>query len=136
MAPLDYRTRGNTARNNGIELEGESDDIIAYATIIENGVPDRIIDSDEETILVDAATSFGLSHDQVTGVHKSFLDNLIVSALADGVVTNAARLREILVGDPQRMRQRHLPRVSEPLADHVSGELLLQFGLPTGALSA
>ena len=87
--PPSYLSRIAAGINH--DSEGESDDIIAYATIIENVLADRIIDSDEETILVDAATSFGLSHDQVTGVHKSFLDNLIVSALADGVVTNAER---------------------------------------------
>jgi DNA polymerase-3 subunit epsilon len=66
-------------------------DVVAYLALVDRILEDRVINVDEESILVDAVTNWGLSIQQVTDAHQSYIHNLAIHALADGVVTDAER---------------------------------------------
>lgn len=66
-------------------------DVDSYLRLLDRVLEDRIIDVDEGNILVDAVDNYGLSTFQVKEAHKIYLHNLVVHALADGVVTDSER---------------------------------------------
>jgi len=86
------------------DFEAERADVVAYLSIIENVLEDRVIDKSEEDLLVATATSLNLSRKQIKVAHRSFLDSLVAAALADGVVTDCEKkdLRKVahLLGIP------------------------------------
>lgn len=73
------------------DTEGTLPDVLAYMTLLDRVLEDRTIDGSEEDLLVDAATSWGLSTTQITTAHTQYLHNLAVAALADNVVTDSER---------------------------------------------
>lgn len=73
------------------DTDAETPDVIAYLALIDRVLEDRAIDKDEEQALVDAVTNWGLSRTQVEQAHQTYIHNLAVQALADGVVTDAER---------------------------------------------
>lgn len=66
-------------------------DVVAYLTLVDRILEDRVIDADEECTLVDAVANWGLSILQVKEAHQTYIHNLAVHALADGVVTDTER---------------------------------------------
>jgi DNA polymerase-3 subunit epsilon len=66
-------------------------DVIAYLALVDRILEDRVIDADEECTLVDAVANWGLSVSQVKEAHKTYIHNLVVHALADGVVSDTER---------------------------------------------
>lgn len=85
--PPSYLSR--ILRNVHHDSEGQDADVLAYLTLIESVLEDRLVEDHEEELLVESAKSFGLSREQVEHAHRSFLDNLIVAAIADGHVSEA-----------------------------------------------
>lgn len=66
-------------------------DVVAYLALVDRFLEDRVIDADEECTLVDAVANWGLSILQVKEAHQTYIHNLAVHALADGVVTDTER---------------------------------------------
>jgi DNA polymerase-3 subunit epsilon len=73
------------------DTDAEVANILAYMVLIDRILEDRVIDQSEEDVLVDAVTNWGLSSGQLSTAHSNYIHNLAVSALADGVVTDAER---------------------------------------------
>lgn len=63
--------------------------VIAYETLIDRILEDRIIDINEEDILVDAVLKLKLSQSQINQAHAKYIHSLAVLALADGVVSES-----------------------------------------------
>lgn len=73
------------------DVEAEAPNILAYMTLVDRVLEDRMIDESEETALVDAALGWQLSGPQLETAHKQYIHSLAVVALADGVVTASER---------------------------------------------
>ncbi|HUF60665.1 MAG TPA: exonuclease domain-containing protein [Verrucomicrobiales bacterium] len=73
------------------DFEAETPNVLAYMALIDRILEDRTIDQGEEDVLVDAALHWNLSPMQLATAHSQYLHNLVVAALADGIVTNAER---------------------------------------------
>lgn len=73
------------------DTEGATPNALAYLTLIDRILEDRIIDEGEESILVDATQNWQLSVPQIHAAHSQYIQNLAVSALADGVISEVER---------------------------------------------
>ncbi len=73
------------------DVEATEPNVLAYLALIDRVLEDRVIDTAEEAALVDAATSWKLSAEQIDAAHKQYLQNVAVQALSDGIVTNSER---------------------------------------------
>lgn len=73
------------------DVEAETPNVLAYLALVDRVLDDRTIDENEEQALVDAALNWRLSQSQVSAAHIQYLQNLAVTALADGVVTESER---------------------------------------------
>jgi DNA polymerase-3 subunit epsilon len=76
------------------DTDGDQADILAYMTLIDRILEDRVIDDEEEQTLVDAATNWNLSTERIEAAHRDYLHSLAIAALADGVVTES-ELRDL-----------------------------------------
>jgi DNA polymerase-3 subunit epsilon len=59
--------------------------------LIDRILEDRIIDENEEDVLVNAVVSLGISSTQLDAAHAHYIRSLAVAALADGVVSDVER---------------------------------------------
>ncbi|MBA4031747.1 MAG: hypothetical protein C0478_12780 [Planctomyces sp.] len=73
------------------DTEAETPNVLAYMVLIDRILEDRVIDQAEEDLLVDAVASWRLSTAQLSAAHTNYIHNLAVSALADGVISDAER---------------------------------------------
>jgi DNA polymerase III subunit epsilon len=73
------------------ETQADSSEFVAYLTLIDRILEDRIIDEREEMVLVDAVSNWKLSDEQLRSAHQQYLQNLVVIALADGVISDQER---------------------------------------------
>lgn len=73
------------------DVDAETPNVLAYLALVDRILEDRIIDASEEDALVDAALNLQLSKAQLDSAHGTYLHNLAVLALADGVVSDAER---------------------------------------------
>lgn len=73
------------------DVEATEPNVLAYMALIDRVLEDRVIDDQEEDALVDAAMYWKLSAEQIDDAHNQYLQNAVVQALADGVVTNSER---------------------------------------------
>ena len=75
------------------ELPREQDGsaLLAYSALLERVLQDRLVDTNEGDALVDLATRWNITADQIKQAHRDFLLRLAVVALSDGVVTEAER---------------------------------------------
>ncbi|MBI1348448.1 hypothetical protein GC163_19415 [bacterium] len=73
------------------ETDAKTPDILAYMALIDRVLEDRTIDQNEEEALVEAATAWHLSQEQLSNAHSHYLNNLAVAALADGIISDAER---------------------------------------------
>ncbi len=65
--------------------------VMAYAALLDRVLEDRRVDDSEADALQDAAVRWGLSGDQIGVVHRDYLKQLAVAAVADGIVTETER---------------------------------------------
>lgn len=63
--------------------------MMAYAAILDRVLEDRHVSADEGEALVEMATRWGITGDEVVSCHHAYLSQLAAAALADGVVTEA-----------------------------------------------
>ncbi|MDD9816451.1 MAG: exonuclease domain-containing protein [Gammaproteobacteria bacterium] len=71
------------------DTEASPPNVLTYLTLIDRVLEDRVIDEQEEAVLIDAIENLGLSRGQIQHAHENYIYNLAVRALADGVVTDA-----------------------------------------------
>lgn len=64
---------------------------LGYLALLERVLEDRRIDSHEGDALIQTATRWGISLEQVENLHGEFLRRLGAAALIDGIVTDAER---------------------------------------------
>jgi DNA polymerase-3 subunit epsilon len=65
--------------------------VIAYEGLLDRVLEDRYIDGSEGDALFEMAAHWGLSGDQVRVAHRSYLNQLALAAVADGIATEAER---------------------------------------------
>lgn len=73
------------------DTDATTPDVVAYLVLVDRILQDRVIDVNEENTLVDAVANWGLSRFQLKEAHQTYIHNLAVHALADGVVTDSER---------------------------------------------
>ncbi len=80
--------------------------VMAYGALLDRVLEDRHVDDSEADALVETATKWGLSLDQISLAHRDYLNQLAIAAVADGIVTDAERrdlkLVERLLGQEKR----------------------------------
>ena len=73
------------------DVDASTPNVLAYLTLIDRVLDDRTIDANEDDTLVSAALEWGLTTAQIFDAHRSYMHNLAVQALTDGVVSDAER---------------------------------------------
>jgi len=73
------------------DVDASEPNVLAYLALLDRILEDRIIDADEENTLVDAILQWKLTKAQIDDAHRNYLNNLVVLALEDGVISNAER---------------------------------------------
>ncbi len=80
------------ARMPGPELPDDSKEaVMAYGALLDRVLEDRHVDDSEADALVETATQWGLGGDEISLVHRDYVNQLAVAAVADEVVTDAER---------------------------------------------
>jgi len=65
--------------------------VIAYGALLDRALEDRLVDDSEADALVEMAARWSLSEDQIEHAHRDYLNQLVITALADGRVTETER---------------------------------------------
>lgn len=65
--------------------------VIAYGALLDRALEDRLVDDSEADALVEMAARWGLNGDQIEHAHRNYLNQLVITALADGSVTETER---------------------------------------------
>jgi len=73
------------------DVEEIPENELAYLTLIDRVLEDRVIDQAEEQTLVEAAARWGFSQQSVRKAHRNYLLSLAAHALADGSVSSVER---------------------------------------------
>jgi len=73
------------------DIDAHTANVLAYLALIDRVLEDRTIDADEQDALVNAALEWKLTKTQILDAHKSYIHNLAVLALADGVIGDVER---------------------------------------------
>ena len=73
------------------DVETSSYEILAYLTVVDRFLEDRVLDVNEAATLVDVAMQLNLNARDVYTAHQNYIHNLAAHALADGVITDTER---------------------------------------------
>lgn len=73
------------------DTEAASPHLMTYLALLDRVLEDRVIDEDEEAVLLETIDHLGLSAADVSAAHERYLEQLAALALADDVVTDAER---------------------------------------------
>jgi DNA polymerase-3 subunit epsilon len=73
------------------DVDATAPNVVAYLALVDRVLEDRVVEVHEENALVDAVSDWGLSRPQLEEAHRTYIHNLAVRALADGVVTETER---------------------------------------------
>lgn len=65
--------------------------VMAYSALLDRVLEDRHIDESEGELLIETATRWGMTKEQILKTHRSYLDQLAIAAVADGIVSEAER---------------------------------------------
>lgn len=65
--------------------------VMAYGALLDRVLEDRRVDDLEADALLETASRWGLSGDQVRLAHRDYLNQLALAAVTDGIVTEAER---------------------------------------------
>jgi DNA polymerase-3 subunit epsilon len=107
------------------DTESVTSDVLAYLALIDRILEDRVIDSNETEILVDAAGQWNLGPEELRQAHSTYIHSLAIRALADGIVTDAERndLHEVarLVGFDRTELDKMLDTASRQLRTALPG---------------
>lgn len=111
------------------DVEASPANVLVYLAIIDRVLEDRLVDSSEETILVESAQKLQLTQSQLLSAHSQYLQSLAAVAISDGQVTDAERrdlhLVARLLGQDVQMLDYMLDTATQQLAA-VSGTPTLQ----------
>jgi DNA polymerase III subunit epsilon len=102
------------------DVDTEDANVLAYMVLIDRILEDRVIDQNEENVLVDAISNWGLSNTQLTAAHSNYLQKLAVAALADGHVSDTERRDLHLVARLLGQDQASLDGILESAATQLS----------------
>lgn len=94
---------------------------MAYTALLDRVLEDRNVDDSEGNALVETASRWGLSGDDVRVAHQDYLKRLALAAVTDGIVTDAER-RDLqmvarLLGLEQSNLDEMLSRAAEAIAE-------------------
>jgi DNA polymerase-3 subunit epsilon len=95
--PPKYLQRLAALRPTSNRCQGDGA-IVAYAALLDRILEDRRVDDTEAEALVQAASSWGLSAEQITRTHTDYVYQLARAALADGEITRIEHDDLSLVG--------------------------------------
>jgi DNA polymerase-3 subunit epsilon len=73
------------------DVDAAIPNVLAYLALLDRVLEDRVIDQQEECLLIQAADNWQLTSPQIRAAHAQYLQNLSVVALADGIITDAER---------------------------------------------
>lgn len=108
-------------RMHGHAFPGATDGAaMAYGALLDRVLEDRHVDDSEADALVETATKWGLSGDQITLVHRNYLNQLAIAAVADGIVSDAERRDLKLVARLLGQEKRDLDEILSGAAKKVS----------------
>src|SRR5437016_528799 len=80
------------SRMPGPELPDDGKEgVMAYGALLDRVLEDRHVDDSEADALVETAANWGLSGKQISVVHRDYLNQLAVAAVADEIVTDVER---------------------------------------------
>ncbi|MFN7840491.1 MAG: exonuclease domain-containing protein [Pirellula sp.] len=102
------------------DVDTEDANVLAYMVLIDRILEDRVIDQNEENVLVDAISNWGLSNVQLATAHSNYLQKLAVAALADGHVSDTERRDLHLVARLLGQDQASLDGILESAANQLS----------------
>lgn len=86
-ASLPYLARLVTA----LTINAAEEEVAPYVDLLHRALEDRRVTEEEAKALETTAREWGLSREQVLSAHHSYLESLVVAALADGKVTYPER---------------------------------------------
>lgn len=127
-------------RMHGHAFPGATDGAaMAYGALLDRVLEDRHVDDSDADALVETATKWGLSGDQITLVHRDYLNQLAIAAVADGIVSDVERrdlklvarllgqekrdLDEILSGAAEKVSETHpAPATAKPAEESLLGK--------------
>lgn len=95
-APSSYLQRLLHKRGEQCFESADLGAILAYGALLDRVLEDRRIDDCETDALLEVAQRWGIGISQIQIAHRDYLNQLIITALADGVVTEAER-KDLLV---------------------------------------
>jgi len=94
--------------------------VMAYGALLDRVLEDRHVDDSEADALVETATKWGLSGDQISLAHRDYLNQLAIAAVADRIVTDAERRDLKLVARLLGQEKRDLGEILREAAAKVS----------------
>jgi len=94
--------------------------VMAYGVLLDRVLEDRRVDGSEADALVETATKWSLSGDQISLAHRDYLNQLAMAAVADGIVTDAERRDLNLVARLLGQEKRDLDEILRESAAKVS----------------
>ena len=71
--------------------EATTSEQLAYLTLLDRVLEDRVIDPEEHDLLVETAAKLNVTRSQLDSIHDQYIQNLVIAALADNIVTDAER---------------------------------------------
>ena len=104
--------------------------VMAYAALLDRALEDRHIDDSEADALVESATHWGLSGDQINVAHREYLNQLAIAAVADGVVTETERRDLKRVARLLGQDKRDLDQILQDAAAKVASTPLIRPATP------
>lgn len=73
------------------DVDGSTSEQLAYLSLLDRILEDRLIDAEEHGVLERAAIEWSLSNAQLIQLHTQYLHNLAIMALADNVISDSER---------------------------------------------
>jgi DNA polymerase-3 subunit epsilon len=105
---------------HGHQFPGDTDGAaMAYSALLDRVLEDRHVDDTEADALMETATKWGLSGDQITLVHHDYLNQLTNATLADGIISDAERRDLQLVARLLGQEKRDLDEILSGVAEKV-----------------
>jgi len=105
--------------------------VMAYGALLDRVLEDRRVDDSEADALLETATRWGLSGDQIRLAHRDYLNQLALAAVADGIVTDAERRDLKLVARLLGHEQPNLDEILHEAAAKVADTHLGSAPVPT-----
>lgn len=98
--------------------------VMAYAALLDRVLEDRHVNESEADALVEMASKWGLSSEQISSTHREYVNQLAIAAVADGVATDAERRDLELVARLLGQEKRDLDQVLQEAAAKVGSSPL------------